>query len=73
MIGKIIFLIFGILMFVMLTGTNLNPAYQKFAEVRNTATPYADQIIENTLQYTSQVHPQQTLQPLINQLEAGKP
>lgn len=72
MIGKIIVIIFGIMLFAMLTGVNFNPAYQKMAEDRNNAMPYVDQLVENTLQYSSNVHLQEKVQPYINQLQENQ-
>lgn len=72
MIGKIIVVIFAVILFAMLTGVDFTPMYHKMAESRNTATPYVDQIVENTLQYSANVHLQEKLQPYINQLQEGK-
>lgn len=72
MIGKLIVVIAGIMLFAMLTGVDFTPMYQKMAESRNTATPYVDQIVENTLQYSANVHLQEKVQPYINQLQEGK-
>lgn len=71
MIGKILFFIGVIFIFAILTNVNFSPVYEKLASLRDSTLPYVDQVTEKSLQYSANVHLQEKLQPMINQLQGG--
>lgn len=71
MIGKLILFMIGLVIFATLTGVDFSPMYAQLAHIRDTATPYVDNIAEKSLQYASDVHLQEKVQPYINQIGNG--
>ena len=56
MIGKIIFAICIFFVFIAFSGIDPSNGYKSFAKTRDTALPYADQIIEQSMHSASHSH-----------------